>query len=330
MITLGIESSCDETSIGIIKDNKVLANIVSSQIAHTKYGGVVPELAARNHIRVLLPLIRIAFETAGIGLNQIDLVAATRGPGLLGSLLTGLSFAKSLSIGLKKPFIGVNHLEGHIYGLFFNQKVPKYPYLVLLVSGGHTELIFVEKEFSYKTLGRTLDDACGEAFDKVAKMIDLPYPGGPYIEKTAKNGNPLKIKFPVPRPKGFNFSYAGLKTAVLYYVRDNKRYKKDDVSASFQEAAIEHLVQVSKRAIEYTKVKYFGIVGGVSVNKRLREKFLNLAKLMGFGLYIPDTQFCTDNGAMIALAGQNRYKKFGPSDIGIDAIAREPLEQISI
>ncbi|MEO0129232.1 MAG: tRNA (adenosine(37)-N6)-threonylcarbamoyltransferase complex transferase subunit TsaD [candidate division WOR-3 bacterium] len=329
MITLGIESSCDETSIGIIKDNKVLANIVSSQIAHTKYGGVVPELAARNHIRVLLPLMRIAFETAGIGLNQIDLVAATRGPGLLGSLLTGLSFAKSLSIGLKKPFIGVNHLEGHIYGLFFNQKVPKYPYLVLLVSGGHTELIFVEKEFRYKTLGRTLDDACGEAFDKVAKMIDLPYPGGPYIEKTAKNGNPLKIKFPVPKPKGFNFSYAGLKTAVLYYIRDNKRYKKNDVSASFQESAIEHLVQVSKRAIEYTKVKYFGIVGGVSVNKRLREKFLNLAELMGFGLYIPDTQFCTDNGAMIALAGQNRYKKFGPSDIGIDAIAREPLDQIS-
>uniref|UniRef100_A0A7C6AGA1 tRNA N6-adenosine threonylcarbamoyltransferase n=1 Tax=candidate division WOR-3 bacterium TaxID=2052148 RepID=A0A7C6AGA1_UNCW3 len=329
MTTLGIETSCDETSIGIIKNNRVLANIVSSQIAHTKYGGVVPELAARNHIKVLLPLTRIAFETAGIGLNEIDLITATRGPGLLGSLLTGLSFAKSLSIGLKKPFVGVNHLEGHIYGLFFNEKVPGYPYLVLLVSGGHTELIFVEEEFRYKTLGRTLDDACGEAFDKVAKMLDLPYPGGPYIERSAENGNLERIKFPIPRPKGLNFSYAGLKTAVLYYIRDNKRYNKEDVSASFQEAALEHLIEVSKRAIDYTKVRYFGIVGGVSVNKKLKEKFLKLAEFMGFELYIPDTQFCTDNGAMIALAGQNRYKKFGPSDIGIDAIAREPLDQIS-
>ncbi len=330
MITLGIETSCDETSIGIIRENKVLANIVSSQVAHTKYGGVVPELAARNHIKVLLPLIKIAFETAGIGLNEVSLVSATRGPGLLGALLTGLAFAKSLAIGLKRPFIGVNHLEGHIYGLFFNKKVPRCPYLVLLVSGGHTELIFVEQEFRYKTLGRTLDDACGEAFDKVAKMIGLPYPGGPYIEQAARYGNPAKIKFPVPQPGGFNFSYAGLKTAVLYYIRDNKRYNKNDVAACFQESALEHLLQVSKRAIEYTKVKYFGIVGGVSVNKILREKFLELSALMGFELYLPAAQFCTDNGAMIALAGKKRYKKFGPSDVNVDAIARETLDQISI
>ncbi|MEO0095641.1 MAG: tRNA (adenosine(37)-N6)-threonylcarbamoyltransferase complex transferase subunit TsaD [candidate division WOR-3 bacterium] len=330
MITIGIETSCDETSIGIIKNNKILANIVSSQIAHTKYGGVVPELAARNHIRVLLPLTRIAFETAGIGLNQIDLVAATRGPGLLGSLLTGLSFAKSLSIGLKKPFIGVNHLEGHIYGLFFGDKVPQYPYLVLLVSGGHTELILVEKEFEYKTLGKTLDDACGEAFDKVAKMLGFPYPGGPYIERSAEKGNSQKLRFPVPRPKGFSFSYAGLKTAVLYYIRANKNYNVNDVAASFQESAIEHLIRVSRRAIEFTKVKNFGIVGGVSVNNKLKEKFYELAKSIGFNLFIPDTQFCTDNGAMIALAGQRRYKKFGLSPITIDAVAREPLDNISI
>jgi len=330
MITLGIETSCDETSVGIIKENQVLANIVSSQIAHTKFGGVVPELAARNHVKVVLPLTRLGLEVAGLELTDIDLISATRGPGLLGSLLSGLAFAKSLSIGLNKPFIGVNHLEGHIYGLFFSKKHPVYPYLVLLVSGGHTEIILVEKEFKYKTLGKTLDDACGEAFDKVAKMLELPYPGGPYIEKLAKNGNPEKITFPVPKPKGFNFSYAGLKTAVLYYIRDNKKYKKEDVASAFQESALEHLVQVARRAIEYTKVKNLGIVGGVSVNKRLAQKFRKIAKELKFKFFIPDSQFCTDNGAMIALAGYKRFKKFGPSDIGIDAVARESLEEIRI
>ncbi|MCX7995552.1 MAG: tRNA (adenosine(37)-N6)-threonylcarbamoyltransferase complex transferase subunit TsaD [candidate division WOR-3 bacterium] len=329
MFTLGIETSCDETSIGIIKDNRVLANIVSSQIAHTRFGGVVPELAARNHIKILLPLMNLALESAKVGLNKIELISATRGPGLLGSLLTGLSFAKSLAIGLSKPFIGVNHLEGHIYGLFFNKEIPEYPYLVLIVSGGHTELIFVETEFKYRTLGRTLDDACGEAFDKVAKMLGLPYPGGPYIEKMAKEGDAKKIRFPVPRPGRFNFSYAGLKTAVLYYLKDHRDYNINDVAASFQESALEHLIQVSKKAIEYTGVENFGVVGGVSVNNRLKEKFQKLAHAMGFKLFIPEAQFCTDNGAMIALAGLRRYKRFGPSDISVDAVAREPLELIS-
>lgn len=330
MITIGIETSCDETSVGIIKEQKVLANVVSSQIAHTKFGGVVPEIAARNHIKVILPITHVALEVAGITLNEIDLIAATRGPGLLGSLLSGLAFAKSLSIGLKKPFIGVNHLEGHIYGLFFNRKHPGYPLLVLLVSGGHTEIIFIEKEFKYQTLGRTLDDACGEAFDKVAKMLGLPYPGGPYIEKIAKNCSSKKIKFPVPKPRGLNFSYAGLKTAVLYYIRENKEYKKEDIAYAFQESALEHLIQVARRAIEYSKVKNLGIVGGVAVNKRLAEKFGELAERMKINLFIPELQFCTDNGAMIAFAGYRRFKKFGQSDIGIDAVSREGLEQISI
>ncbi|MGQ9665201.1 MAG: tRNA (adenosine(37)-N6)-threonylcarbamoyltransferase complex transferase subunit TsaD [bacterium] len=330
MITLGIETSCDETSIGIIKQQKVLANIVSSQIAHTKYGGVVPEIAARNHVKVILPITRVALEVAEVGLNDIDLISATRGPGLLGSLLSGLSFAKSLSIGLNKPFIGVNHLEGHIYGLFLSEKQPEYAMLVLLVSGGHTEIIYVEKEFKYQTLGKTLDDACGEAFDKVAKMLGLPYPGGPYIEMLAKNCGSKKIKFPVPRPKGFNFSYAGLKTAVLYYLKEHKAYEIEDIAFAFQESALEHLVQVTRRAIEYSKVKNLGIVGGVAVNKRLAEKFTELAGEMGINLYIPSPQFCTDNGAMIALAGYRRFKKFGQSDIGIDAVAREGLEQIKV
>lgn len=330
MITLGIETSCDETSVGIIKGKKVLANIVSSQIAHTKFGGVVPELAARNHVKIILPIMRVAMEVAGVRLNDIDLISATRGPGLLGSLLSGLAFAKSLSIGLSKPFIGVNHLEGHIYGLFLNEKRPEYPMLVLLVSGGHTEIIYVEKEFKYQVLGKTLDDACGEAFDKVAKMLGLPYPGGPYIEKIAKNCGSRKIRFPVPRPKGFNFSYAGLKTAVLYYLRENKDYEKKDVAFAFQESALEHLVQVTKRAIEYSKAKNLGIVGGVAVNKRLAEKFGELAGQMGINLYIPSLQLCTDNGVMVALAGYRRFKKFGESDIGIDAVAREGLEQIKV
>ncbi len=328
MITLGIETSCDETSVGLVKGKRVLANIVSSQIGHTKFGGVVPEIAARNHIKVILPLMRLALEVAGLKLNDIDLVAATRGPGLLGSLLTGLAFAKSLAIGLNKPFIGVNHLEGHIYGLFFNRKAPAPPYLVMIVSGGHTEIVLIEKEFKYRTLGRTLDDACGEAFDKVAKMLGLPYPGGPYIEKYAKEGNPGKIKFPVPKPKGFNFSYAGLKTAVLYYIRERKTYNINDVAASFQESALDHLVQVAKRVVDYTKARTLGIVGGVSINNRLKQKFRELAEAHNLELFVPEPQFCTDNGAMIALAGSKRFKTFGPSDLGMDGVAREDLEKI--
>lgn len=328
MITFGIETSCDETSVGIIEGQKVLANIVSSQIAHSKFGGVVPEIAARNHVKVILPITRLALEVAGFTLNDIDLIAATRGPGLLGSLLSGLAFGKSLSIGLKKPFIAVNHLEGHIYGLFLNRKPPRYPVLVLLVSGGHTEIILVEKEFKYQTLGRTLDDACGEAFDKVAKMLGLPYPGGPYIEKIAKNCSSKNIRFPIPKPKGLNFSYAGLKTAVLYYLKENREYKKEDIAYAFQESALEHLIQVARRAIEYSKVKNLGIVGGVAVNKRLAEKFGELAEQLKIDLFIPELQFCTDNGAMIAFAGYRRFKRFGQSAIGIDAVAREGLEQI--
>ncbi len=229
---------------------------------------------------------------------------------------------------MDKPVIGINHLEGHIYALHLEKQSPVYPYLVLLVSGGHTEVVLVKKEFDYETLGKTVDDACGEAFDKVAKLLGFPYPGGPYIEKHAKDGRLGAIKFPVPKPKEFNFSYAGLKTAVLYYTRDNPDYIRDDVAVNFQEVAIEHLIQVVSRAIESTKVKYLGIVGGVSVNQRLRERFFILAKEKGITCHIPDIQHCTDNGVMIALAGAQRFKKFGPSDLSVDAVAREPLDKI--
>lgn len=330
MLTLGIETSCDETAIGVLEDGKVLANIVSSQIAHSKFGGVVPELAARNHIKVIVPLTKIALEVAQRSLEDVDVISVTRGPGLIGAILVGLSFAKSLSIALNKPFIGINHLEGHVYALHLGKKKQRYPYLVLLVSGGHTEVILIRKEFQYETLGKTLDDACGEAFDKVAKLIGLPYPGGPYIENAAKDGVLGAIKFPVPKPKNYNFSYAGLKTAVLYYIRDNSDYDRNDVAANFQEVAIEHLVQVTRRAIEATKVKYCGVVGGVSANKRLHERFRALAEEMGVELSIPGLQYCTDNGVMIALAGARRFKKYGPSDLSVDAVAREALDCVSL
>ncbi len=328
MITLGIETSCDETSVAVLDDGRVCANIVSSQIAHTKFGGVVPEIAARNHIKVIVPLARSALEVAGKELRDIDLICVTRGPGLIGALLVGLSFAKSLAISLDKPLIGVNHLEGHIYGLRLDGQGPSYPYLVLLVSGGHTEIVLVREEFHYETLGRTVDDACGEAFDKVAKLMGLPYPGGPYVEKHAQNGKTGSIDFPVPRPDGLNFSYAGLKTAVLYYTRENPGYSIDDVAANFQEAALEHLIEVARRALAETGVKEIGLVGGVTVNKTLRGKFAALAEKAGVRLYVSPAEFCTDNAAMIGRAGYERFKRFGPSGLSIDAVARESLEEI--
>jgi N6-L-threonylcarbamoyladenine synthase len=329
MLTLGIETSCDETAIGIIDDDKVLANIVSSQVAHTKFGGVVPELAARNHIKVIVPLTRAALEVAGKNLAEIDLISVTRGPGLVGALLVGLSYAKSLAIALHKPFIGVNHLEGHLYALMVNGRVPQFPYLMLIVSGGHTEIVLVEGPFKYRTIGQTVDDACGEAFDKVAKLMGLPYPGGPYVEKQAENGEIGAVSFPIPRPKGMNFSYAGLKTAVLYYTRENPDYSIGDVAANFQEVALEHLVQVSERVVRQTGVKGLGLSGGVTVNNRLREKFSLLARRLELELYLPDKHYCTDNGVMIARAGAARFERFGPSDLSVDVVAREKLEDIT-
>jgi N6-L-threonylcarbamoyladenine synthase len=328
MITLGIETSCDETSVAILEDSIVLANIVSSQIAHTKFGGVVPEIAARNHIRVLVPLTETALEVAGRRLADIDLISVTRGPGLIGALLVGLSFAKSLAISLGKPFIGVNHLEGHVYALQFSGESPEYPYLVLLVSGGHTEIALVTEPFGYQTMGRTVDDACGEAFDKVAKLLGLPYPGGPYIEQRATKGRLGAVDLPVPNPEGLNFSYAGLKTAVLYYIRDNPGYDGNDVAANFQEVALEHLTRVVHRALQETKVTHLALAGGVTVNSRLREKFQLLAKTVGVSLHMAPAQYCTDNGAMIARAGMERFRQFGPSDLSIDVVARERLEEL--
>ena len=328
MLTLGIETSCDETAIGIVDDGRVLVNIVSSQIAHSKYGGVVPEIAARNHIKVIVPLTRTAFEVAQKKISDVDLISVTRGPGLLGSLLVGLSYAKALAISLHKPLIAVNHLEGHIHTLQLGSNSIGYPFLVLLVSGGHTQIVLIKEPFLYQTIGQTVDDACGEAFDKVAKLLGLPYPGGPYIEKQAQTGRLGAIDFPIPRPKGMNFSYAGLKTAVLYYTRDNPDFNVSDVAVNFQEAALQHLVEVVERALQETGVKYLGLAGGVAVNRKLREKFTALTRALDVTLLMSEANYCTDNGVMIARAGAERYKRFGPSDLSVDAVARERLEEI--
>jgi N6-L-threonylcarbamoyladenine synthase len=247
----------------------------------------------------------------------------------VGSLLVGLSYAKSLAIALHKPLIAVNHLEGHVHTLQLDNRPQRYPYLVLLVSGGHTQIVMVEKPFCYQTIGQTLDDACGEAFDKVAKLLGLPYPGGPYIEKQARNGKLGAIDFPIPQPKGMDFSYAGLKTAVLYYTRDNPNYDMNDVAANFQEAALQHLVEVVGEALKNTGVEYLGLAGGVTVNRKLRDKFGDLTQKMGVALLLPEIQYCTDNGVMIARAGAERFNRFGPSDLSVDAVAREKLEDIT-
>lgn len=330
MITLGIETSCDETAVGVCDNGVIRSNIVSSQVVHSRFGGVVPELAARNHIKVIVPIAKLALDIGKCELNQIDLIAATYGPGLIGALLVGLSFGKSLAISLNKPFIGVNHLEGHLYALTTTGIAIKYPMLMLLVSGGHTEIVMVTEPFNYYTIGKTLDDACGEAFDKVAKLMGLPYPGGPYIEKYAFQGNVQAVSFPVPQPKLFNFSYAGLKTAVLYHTKEHTEYRKEDVAAAFQEAALGHLIQVVEQAVTKYAIKCLGVAGGVSSNKRLREKCRQLAEQQNIQLLIPDLQQCTDNGAMIALAGAERYKRFGPSPLSLDAVAREPMDEISL
>jgi N6-L-threonylcarbamoyladenine synthase len=330
MVTLGIETSCDETAVGVCNDGTILANVVSSQVVHSRFGGVVPELAARNHIKVISPITTLALDISKQDLSNIDLFAVTYGPGLIGALLVGLSFAKSLAISLNRPFIGVNHLEGHLYALHTAKTAIEYPMLMLLVSGGHTEIVEITEPFVYRTVGKTLDDACGEAFDKVAKLMGLPYPGGPYIERYAAQGDSTTVKLPIPSPKPFHFSYAGLKTAVLYYTREYPEYRKEDVAAAFQEAALEHLIQVVDRAINELPIQSLGVVGGVSANTRLRDKCMKVAKQHGIKLLLPDAQQCTDNGAMIALAGAERYKRFGPSPLHLDAIAREPMDDISV
>ena len=317
---LGIESSCDDTSAAVIRDEYLLSNVMSSQDVHMKYGGVVPELASRAHQQNILPVVDRALKDANVSLNDIDAIAFTRGPGLLGSLLVGTSFTKGLSLATGVPLIDVNHLQGHILSSFI--KVPEkeeniqpsFPYLSLLVSGGHTQIVKVESHFSFTVIGETIDDAVGEAFDKCAKMMGLGYPGGPIVDRLAKDGNKSAFKFAKPRVKNLDYSFSGVKTSLLYFLRDKMAESpsfiednKSDLCASFQSTLIEILLDKLIKASIITGIKEIAIAGGVSANSGLRNRIVQEGLSRGWIIHIPEFKFTTDNAAMIAIVG---YYKF--------------------
>ena len=320
-LVLAIETSCDETAAAVVADGKnVLSSVVSSQVdIHARYGGVVPEVASRAHVDLITPVIAQALVEAGIDHSDVDLVAATRGPGLIGSLLVGVSAAKSLALVWKKPFIGVNHLEAHLYSCFLEEPDLELPLVVLLVSGGHTMLIAMDDHLSYKILGQTLDDAAGEAYDKVARYLGLGYPGGPIIDQLAVSGKP-EIEFPRPMlHEGYNFSFSGLKTSVINYVRKNPGTPIEDIATSFQEAVVDVLVTKAKKAAIEINAKGLCIGGGVAANSRLREAVLDVCLQEGLHSFVPSRSYCTDNAAMVAAAAWRRYSQDGPSSLYIGA-----------
>lgn len=312
---LGIESSCDETSVSILSNQNVKVNLISSQHFHKTFGGVVPELSSRAHLQMIKPLVEVALKKSNLQLKDIDLIAATAGPGLIGALLVGLTFAKGLSYSLDTPFVAVNHIEGHIFSGFLMEQKPEFPMLVLVVSGGHTLLLYVESSTKIFLLGTTVDDAAGEAFDKVSKLLGFGYPGGPQIEASALKGNENEIKFPVAELKDeYNFSFSGLKTSVLRFVQKNfpdgnvPENDLNNISASFQKALVAALVQKTKLALDIHKVMSLSLVGGVAANKKLRGEFNNLAEKYRIPCIIPSMEYCGDNAAMIALRGFQLYQ----------------------
>jgi N6-L-threonylcarbamoyladenine synthase len=329
MRVLGIETSCDETGIALVESGlKVRSNVSKTHLEHVKFGGVVPEIASRAHMRLILPLTRQALKGANLRLKDVDGIAATYAPGLIGALLVGLVYAKTLAQVLGVPFIGVHHLEGHIFSALLTHPELEPPFLTLLVSGGHTELIWVEDLFKYRLLGSTLDDAAGEAFDKVAKTLGLPYPGGPEIERESKDGDPTFAEFPRARVKDLDFSFSGLKTAVYYHVRDHGtdyvRENLPHLSASFQEAVVDMLLDKTKAALEETGSRTLAVVGGVSINTRLREKFqADLSEWVM--LYFPAREYCVDNGAMIAASGLARLERGEQSQMDLTARPYLPM-----
>ena len=312
MIVLGIESSCDETSVAILTNGKITANLISSQDFHKKFGGVVPELSSRAHLQIVNPLVKEALQKSSISLNDVDLITATAGPGLIGALLVGLTYAKGLSYSLNKPFIGVNHIEGHIFSGFLMEEKPEFPFIALVVSGGHTLLLLVKSLTEIIKLGSTVDDAAGEAFDKVSKMLGLGYPGGPKIQAAALNGDHKKINFPIAQLKDpYNFSFSGVKTSVLRYVQSLNGNMNEqiiyDIAASFQFAVVQALIRKLEKAIQNFNIKSISVVGGVAANKMLRESASELANKYDVKLIIPAFEYCGDNAAMIAFRGESLY-----------------------
>lgn len=315
-VILGIESSCDETSASICIDGEIKSNIIAGQAIHANYGGVVPELASRAHQQNIIPTVDQALQQAKINKNEIDAVAFTRGPGLLGSLLVGTSFAKSFALAQNIPLIEVNHMQAHILAHFIEDPKPTFPFLCLTVSGGHTQIVLVKDYFDMELLGETLDDAAGEAFDKTAKILNLPYPGGPLIDKYAKEGNPLAFALPEPQIADLNFSFSGLKTAILYMVQAQEKENPDflaenmaDVCAAVQHRIVTILLNKLKKAAKQTGVKDIAIAGGVSANSGLRSGLVAMGEKYKWNVFIPKFEYCTDNAAMIAIAGYQKFLK---------------------
>ena len=318
-IILGIESSCDDTSAAVIRDGYLLSNVLASQDVHKAYGGVIPELASRAHQLNIVPVVSQAIDRAGIRQSDITAIAFTRGPGLLGSLLVGTSFAKGLAVALDRPLIEVNHLQGHILANFIKQydsenRHPEFPYLCLLVSGGNSQIVRVDSPLEFEILGQTIDDAVGEAFDKCSKMMGLGYPGGPIVDRLANNGDPDRFHFAKPHVPGLDYSFSGVKTSLLYFVRDQiaadpdfMEKNKEDICAGFQRTLIEILMDKLVKAAKQTGIKEVTMGGGVSANSGLRNALVREGKKRGWNVYLPEFKFTTDNAAMIAIAGYFHY-----------------------
>jgi N6-L-threonylcarbamoyladenine synthase len=329
---LGIESSCDDTSAAVICNGRVLSNIVANQEIHAKYGGVVPELASRAHQQHIVPVVQQAIEQAGITKEDLHAISFTRGPGLMGSLLVGTSFAKSLALGLDIPLIDVNHMQGHILAHFIkeeNTEIPPFPFVCLTISGGHTQIVRVTDYFTFEVLGETIDDAVGEAFDKSAKILGLPYPGGPLVDKYAQLGNPKKFSFTKPKVGDLDFSFSGLKTGILYFIqrnlKENPKFIEEnlyDICASIQHTIVEILIEKLKNTVKKTGIKHVAIAGGVSANSEIRKRLQLAQKHWGWTTYIPKFEYTTDNAAMIAITGYLKYKSKIYADISVKAQAR--------
>ena len=330
---LAIESSCDDTSAAVLCQDRVLSNVTASQKIHEQYGGVVPELASRAHQQHIVPVVHQALAQANIDKKQLSAIAFTRGPGLLGSLLVGTSFAKSLALGLDIPLIEVNHMQAHILAHFIEepeQSKPKFPFLALTISGGHTQIVEVKDFFEMKVLGETLDDAVGEAFDKSAKLLGLPYPGGPLIDQLAQKGNPEAFDFPKPQVPDLNFSFSGLKTSILYFIQkkspDFLEEHKADICASIQKTIVDILMSKLEKASRETGIKTVAIGGGVAANSGIRAALLETQKSKGWTVHIPKFEYCTDNAAMIGIVGQFKLERGFYSDITARAEARYKIK----
>jgi len=336
VVILGIESSCDDTSAAVLTNNTILSNVTASQRIHEEYGGVVPELASRAHQQNIVPVIDAALKKAQIELHNIDAIAFTRGPGLMGSLVVGCSFAKALSLASGKPMVDVNHMHAHILAHFIDegQLMPEFPFMCMTVSGGHTQLVRVDAPLQMTILGSTIDDAAGEAFDKIAKILGLPYPGGPLVDKYAQEGNPLAFQFSEPRVDGYNFSFSGLKTSVLYFLQKQVKENPDfvsenlrDLCASVQHTILNILFKQLERLSKETGIKQIAIAGGVSANSGLRKRLHETGERLGWKVFIPKFEYCTDNAAMIAIAGKFLLEAGIVADQTVSAQARMNFER---